>query len=457
MQNINLESTNHKKTKRYHFKMVVPTPLGFVGDAIRLSGLTGTKLKCDVLGQYYPFWWGITSGGERRGHRNPTAIVELNAATGEVYIEDTEETTLGSAGHVLDLKVNTPETDYLKAVLVEENAECYARLKNVIRRRWPNVPIDEIEGPFESNSTGIYLLNMGLDDALSAIEELNLGNSIYFFDPLRSVKYEAIEKVTSRRIRYFFKTGTEFIIFLFTSDWFLGREGFAPLPGSPVEETWIEKERETVMEADSLFGHEEWRTHIMNNKSVEDRQRILVNLYQNSLLRWFRYILPLPFNPKENQIFHLILCSNYETGIRMTKNEYSKMTGNPKYAPDREKALLKFKTWHPETFRFLRERKRVPLQWRILWSTLRQHEGGVCDCMCSGLRRIESDIHEIQDALTWLAEKGYLEKSGVENAWDASLNQYKVCWEVVKKKLEIDPPHPLRPVSREQLGTLQEL
>lgn len=50
--------------------MVVVTPLEFVEDAICLSGLTGTKLKSDVIGQYYPFWWGITS-------------------TGEVYIEDT--------------------------------------------------------------------------------------------------------------------------------------------------------------------------------------------------------------------------------------------------------------------------------------------------------------------------------------------------------------------------------
>ncbi len=30
--------------------------LEFVGDAISLSGLTGTKLKSDVIGEYYPFW-----------------------------------------------------------------------------------------------------------------------------------------------------------------------------------------------------------------------------------------------------------------------------------------------------------------------------------------------------------------------------------------------------------------
>jgi len=64
--------------------------LGFMKDAICLSGLTGSKLKCDVIGEYYPFWWSITSGGQRANYGYPTAIVELDAATGEVYIEDTD-------------------------------------------------------------------------------------------------------------------------------------------------------------------------------------------------------------------------------------------------------------------------------------------------------------------------------------------------------------------------------
>jgi len=68
--------------------------LEFKGDAISLSGLTGTKLKCDVIGEYYCFWWNITSGGDSDRHRFPTAFVELDAATGEVYIKDTDETVL---------------------------------------------------------------------------------------------------------------------------------------------------------------------------------------------------------------------------------------------------------------------------------------------------------------------------------------------------------------------------
>ena len=57
--------------------------MGFVGDAISPSGLTGTELKCDVIGSYYPFWWKITSGGKNLQYEKPRAIVELYAATGE--------------------------------------------------------------------------------------------------------------------------------------------------------------------------------------------------------------------------------------------------------------------------------------------------------------------------------------------------------------------------------------
>jgi hypothetical protein len=145
--------------------------LEFVQDAICLSGLTGSKLKCDVIGGYYPFWWGITSGGQKANYEYPTAIVELDAATGEVYIEDIKETILGSSGHALDLKCSNPNTRYLKVILVEKDASCYSHLKNVIRRRWSNIDIDLAEGPVQYNSSNIYLLSMELDSTLSNIEK----------------------------------------------------------------------------------------------------------------------------------------------------------------------------------------------------------------------------------------------------------------------------------------------
>ena len=100
--------------------------LEFKQDAICLSGLTGSQLKCAVIGRYYPFWWGITSGGPSRDYKYATAIVELNAATGEAYIKETNEVILGSSGHALDLKCNNePNTKDLKIILVEEDIECY--------------------------------------------------------------------------------------------------------------------------------------------------------------------------------------------------------------------------------------------------------------------------------------------------------------------------------------------
>jgi len=426
-------------------------PLGIVGDAISLSGLTGTKLKCDVIGDYYPFWWGITSGGPRRMHRFPTSIVELDAATGEVYIEDTGETVLGSAGHALELKVNTRHTENLKVICIEKHPGCYSHLKNVIRRRWPRIPIDEAEGPIESNTSNVYLLNMILDEALERIEEIELGNTLYFFDPLRSIEYVTIEKVANKRMTTFYKTGTEFIIFIFTSDWFLGRDEFAPLPITYSEGAWSEDERETVAEADSLFGNVDWRNYILRDISIEDRERVFIELYKKRLHRWFRYVLPLPFNPKKYQIFHLILCSNFEVGVRATRNFYIEKTGNPRYRPNNAAAFRKFRRLHPDIFRGIDGRRR-PSQWLILWKIITQHEEGVCDCMCSDLSDIEPYPEDCQPLLEWLEEKGYLIPFKIENAWDSTIKQYKLNWDVLKEKLRVDPPPILVPLSPEEMN-----
>ena len=430
---------------------MVHTPLDFVGDAICLSGLTGTKLKCDVIGGYYPFWWGITSGGRSRNHQFPTAIVELNAATGEVHIEDTGQTVLGSAGHAIDLKVREgPSTRNLKVVLIEEHPGCYDHLKEVIRRRWPSLSIDEIEGPVTSNSSNIYLLNKPLDQALDTIGNLGLGNALYFFDPLRSVEYTNIENVAGRRMNTFFKTGTELIIFVFTSDWFLGRDDFAPLPCTLEEGDWTSGEKNTILEADYLFGNGEWRSHILNNNNVKDREEALIELYKNRLRRWFRYVLPMPFNPKEDQVFHLILCSNFETGVRATRDFYSSRTGNPKYSPDNRDAFRRFRQLHPEIFTGLTGNRR-PLHWRILWRIIREHEEGVCDCMCKDLIEIEPNFIRRQPLLDWLEENEYLERVNIENAWGDPMNQFKLNWTVLEQRLGVDPPPPLVPLSPEDV------
>jgi three-Cys-motif partner protein len=428
---------------------VLFTPLDFVGDAICLSGLTGTKLKCSMVGDYYSFWWRITSGGPSANYEYTTAIVELNAATAEDYIKETQETVLGSSGHALELKVKeSPNTKNLKILLIEDNPTCYYHLKNVIKRRWTNICIPEAEGPIVSNSSNIYLLNASLEEALKAIKDVNLGNALYFFDPLRSVNYATIESVARSRIRGFFQTGTEFFIFVFTSDWFLGRDELSPLPCTLQKDNWTEQERDTISQADDLFGNLNWRQEILTNDSIQNKEDKLIELYRERLHRWFRYVLPLPFNPKRNQFFHLILCSNYEAGVRATRDFYCHKTNNPKYSPDNAEALSRFKTFHPELWIDITGNKR-PLQWKILWKIVKDHEEGICDLYCKDLMKEVPDPFLRIVILDWLEDKGYLERYNVENAWDSSDKRYILNWKIVKIRLDIDPPPSLMPLPSE--------
>jgi three-Cys-motif partner protein len=425
--------------------------LQFIGDAICLSGLAGTKLKCDVLGAYYPFWWNITSGGQKNNYAFKTVIVELHAGSGEVYIKDLDQTVLGSSGHALDLKATrAPASDNLKVVLVEEDGDCCLHLKNVIRRRWPQIPVDKIQGPWSGNiSKNVYLINNRLDAALPIVERLS-GNAIYFFDPLRSVKWSAVNKVARNRIRTYYQTGTEFIIFSFTSDWFLGRDDFSPLPNHQNEKEWTEGERQSVEQADALFGNIEWRNLLLCDESIAWKEKTLIEMYKKRLRKWFRYILPLPFNPKKDQVFHLIICSNYEAGVRMNRQFYSNLTGNPSYSPNNKEAFRIFKSRYPDIFIGLSGTSR-PLHWKVLWRIIVQHEDGVCDKRCRDFEELDSD-NNIQYSLDWLCKHRYLNSTASPDHWDEQIPQYILNWNTVKDKIGIAPPTSLRPISQEEIN-----
>jgi hypothetical protein len=77
---------------------------------------------------------------------------------------------------------------------------------------------------------------------------------------------------------------------------------------------------------------------------------MLITLYKYRLLKWFRYTLVLPFQPKKGQTYHIILCSNYEAGVRATRNFYCSKTSNARYSPDNRSAYEQFKNLHPELF-----------------------------------------------------------------------------------------------------------
>lgn len=427
-------------------------PLEFHNNAIVLSGETGTKLKSSILRDYYALWWFITSGGPSKYHRNNTSIIEMHAATGEVYIRESGETLLGSAGHALQLKHGKGwETRNLKVLCVEENEDCYYNLKEVIKRRWPSISIEISEGPIEDNSTNVYFLHAELNEAIDRIIQIKgLGNAIFFFDPLLSVNWDVINRVARNRITSYYKTSTEFIVFLFTSDWFKGRNGFSPLPVTLEEESWTAAERQTVEYADRFFGNQTWRKVLLTDSPSDEKEQLMVYLYCINLFNWFRYVLPLPFKPNKGQLYHLFFCSNYEDGINITKGYYQERTGNDPYSPVNKIAFSNFKRLHPEVFKGIKHPRR-PLSWKILWKIIKAHAFGICDPMCRDFIAEEPLFETRVKDLEWLELAGYLNKFQISNPiWIESFQRYILNWDTVTKNLRIERPRRLEPIEPTQ-------
>jgi three-Cys-motif partner protein len=424
--------------------------VNFHKDAIVLSGETGTKLKCEVLSGYYPLWWRITSGGDYWKYGRPTAIIEMNAGTALDYIEETKKTILGSSGHAMEVKANNEHpTSKLRIVLVEQSDECFSHLKNVISKRWGTVNLDQALGKISLNKSGVYLINKDPSQALDIIEKIpDLGNALFFFDPLLYTSWDEIERVAARRITRYYQTQTEFIVFLFTSDWFDGRKkaGLVPLPDTIDEKQWSAKETATVNKMDDLFGNWTWRAQILTKEARESRMEKLVQAYRKRLHHRFRYVLPLPFNPKEEQIYHLFMCSNFEDGVRITRNYYSEYTGNPRYNPDANAMYDKFKILHPELLVGYTGNQR-PIEWRFLNMVIQNHEEGLCDIHCRDLWPLVKDWPGRIACLNWLAENGYLERvPRLTLAWIKVPFVYKANWDVIKKRLDEGPPPKFSPL-----------
>ncbi len=424
--------------------------LEFKDDAICLSGATGTGLKSQILGEYYPFWWRITSGGEAKGHQLHTAIVDLNAATGRVHIKDTGETIFGSAGHALELKLDNPNADRLKIILREEDIQCFALLKKFIQKRWSGVGIVEDTNTLSLGRHQVFLLRDNLEKVLDSIDRIDafseLGRTIFLFDPLRSVPYADVEEVAIRRIDSFYKIGTEFIIFLFTSDLFLGRDEFAALPTTTDQNAWTEAQHNSVRETDLAMGGSSWRSAILSERPISEKENDIVGFYKELLRKWFRYVLALPFAPKRGQLYHLFSCSNFEIGIRVTRNFYGEFTRNPKYSPDNRAAYDKFKAEHPDKIvGFVGQRK--PAEFKILWKIIKEHEDGFADAMCEDLKDDERSLIGRERILTWLSEQGYLAKTAYSNHhWQRRWPTYSLNWDVVKSKLGVPAPLALVPM-----------
>jgi len=180
--------------------------------------------------------------------------------------------------------------------------------------------------------------------------------------------------------------------------------------------------------------------------------QIMVNLYKNELHKWFRYVLPLPFEPKLNQMYHLFMCSNYEVGVRVVRDFYAKYTKNPKYKPDNKRAYNKFKMLYPEKSKVQNLKKR-PVEWRILWKIITSHEEGICDEECKDLRDFFKDSSEneksrkVREILNWLYSERFLDKiNNVNDMWSNKPTIYQLNWINVRNKLDIQPPQPYEPL-----------
>jgi three-Cys-motif partner protein len=355
---------------------------------------------------------------------------------------------LGSAGHAIELKIKHDKQNSLKLILIEEDTSCYNHLKQVLCRKIPGISVSICEGPIAENRSNIFLMNLPLNDALTEMAGISkLGNSIFFFDPLRMVKWDIIETVARNRIKSYYQTGTEFIIFLFTSDYFLGRDEFHSFPKHNDESHWTDQEKESVTEADELFGNREWRSKVLCDDEIGKRELDFIDFYQTRLFKWFRYVLPLPFRPKKNQLYHLIICSNYEAGIRETKSHYSKKMFMKKMNQDNSLAYDNFKILHHDLCKNFPGTEK-PLEWKILWALVKQ-EIGIRDLMCSDLRRLEENFNRRQNAMRWLADNHFLIPIDVRCAWGSPHQKYALDWKYCKEKLGIEYPIQLKPISPE--------
>lgn len=426
-------------------------PLEFVGDAIALSGEYGSKRKTEIISVYYRFWLSVVA---RNRYVSAANIIEMDAGTGELHFKDTGTTSLGSAGHALDLRYNSTVAyaKKLHIVLVEEDIECKTRMDNVISRRWPKATLTTKIGKMHISQDMNVTRFDRVDDFLKQTSNgADFGISLFYFDPLLSVDWKLLDGIAKARIVEPYKTGTEFLVFFFTSDWLTGRKDpyFHILPRFNDESKWTSAEKESGDIADQTFGCRDWLSIVASSKTRELMESELVNLYKNKLRKWFRFVIPLPFVPKSGQIYHVFCCSNYDVGMGVVRSIYTEYMQPYGLEADNVSTFQEFKNQHTSLISKYGRRKKPP-EWRILWHVMRNCPDGLCDTKCENLQKIAGGAQELENAINWLDKQGYLLRIKVR-VWPWSKPQfpiYEINWTTAKTKLNVErpaPPTPLKP------------
>ena len=421
-----------------------------------ISRNSSTKLKKELREKFFQdmycmslnnMWWKITSGGQTANYSYATTIVEMNAATGEIYIEETDETILGSACCALELKFNNTltETPNLNIILVEENEECINHLKNVIERRYPEAEVNELLSNDYFN-TDCILLRKNVTDAINTITTMGIdGRCLFFFDPLLSVDMNPLRVVYYEKVMRPSTVGLEFIIFFFTSDWLYGRNNFHKLPDNTIASNWSDEEQDTINKLDNVLGDDAWREKILTNETEHIRMVKLIKEYQKRLFELFRFVEPMPFSPKEDQLYHLIFCSNFMTGARLISDFYKNATGNT-WNPDNSLIYQRFKRRYQGVLNFPIGNRR-PSEWKLLWNFIRNYNNGKFDLISRDVRRIESDRIKCQDIFDWLEEVGFIRIYSTFR-YGRTFNRFELNWDEIRNKLDLNPPpeyEPLKP------------
>ena len=103
------------------------------------------------------------------------------------------------------------------------------------------------------------------------------------------------KNIADSKIKNIYQAGPEFIIFVFTSDWFSvsGSINLPPLPDYIPNES--EKPLETILKLDDFFGDQKWREKLLRSTDTQTKIDLFVSDYKHKLQEWFRYVLALPF------------------------------------------------------------------------------------------------------------------------------------------------------------------
>jgi len=421
---------------------------------LRLSGLTGTKIKTKLVESYYSFWLSVTTRGKGYFAEKPAYIVDLNAGTGLVEIEETGEIVYGSAGHALDRKYG-PKRELnkkLRIILVESMQDCRDALFDNIKKNWSEAEIHEYKPRWYRSSDECVDLFESAEDFLHYKKPSSLGNSLFYFDPLLAPDLDLIDQIASERIHKPFRINTEFLIFFFTSDWIVGRKNFTALPRTDDESSWTREMSKSADAADKAFGDRTWLEVMKSDHEIASLELKLIEFYKKSLRKWFRFVQPLPFIPKPGQRYDLFCCSNYDVGMNVINNFYKKLTWPFGLEAKNRTTYDKFVLEHPS--KKMKGTARSA-EWKCLWHIMKNHTDGVCDSNCRGdiMDQVSSRAH-LRSTLQWLHDEGYIKPVEPERwMWPKSARfpMYIVDWEFVQKKLNVNPPKSPEPLKPEDL------